>query len=139
MNKKTILVVDDDSAIQDLISKYLSVLDVEIHQALTGEEGIEKYKELMEKDKKPDIVVMDLNLTQFGKGEIDGVETTKRIIQIDPSAVVYGFTAFFDTKWSRNLAKAGAKGVIARPIGVNGFQEIVKKILAGEEVEISQY
>ncbi len=66
MNKNIILVVDDDQAIQVLINQYLSALDVEIHHALTGEEGVEKYKESMEKGKKPDIVVMDLNLTQLG-------------------------------------------------------------------------
>jgi len=139
MNKKIILVVDDDPDIQELIQEYLSDLDVDIYTALTGEEGIEKYEELLEKGKEPDIVVMDLNLTEFGKGKIDGVETTKRIMKIDPDAVIYGFTAYFDTTWSRDLAKAGAKGVIARPIGFNGFKKIVKKILAGEKVEIPKH
>ncbi len=135
MNKKVILVVDDDPDIQDLISHYLSVLDVEIHPALTGEEGVKEYKELMEKGKKPDIVVMDLNLIQLHKGKIDGIETTKRLLKIDPNADIYGFTAYFNTRWSRDLAKAGAKGVIARTVGFKDFRDIVKKILEGENLE----
>jgi len=136
---KRILVVDDDPDIQELIQAYLSDLDIEIHATLTGEEGIEKYKELIKKGKKPDIVVMDLNLTELGKGKIDGVETTKRIMKIDPGANVYGFTAYFGTEWSKELEKAGAKGIIARPVGFAGFRNIIKKILAGEKVEIPKY
>ncbi len=138
MTKKVILVVDDDPDIQDLINKYLSELGIEIHPAFTGEEGIKKYKELMEGDKKPDIVVMDLNLTEFGKGKIDGVETTRRIIQMDPHAIIYVFTAYFNTKWSKGLEETGVKGLIARPVGFSSFKEIMKKILAGEKVEIPE-
>ena len=122
---KSILVVDDDPDIQELIQAYLSELDVEIYAALTGEEGVEKYEELIRKGKKPDIVVMDLNLTELGKGKIDGVETTKRIMKIDPDANVYGFTAYFGTEWSKELEKAGAKGIIARPVGFAGFRNII--------------
>ena len=59
MNRKIILVIDDDPDIQILIDRYLSGLDVEIHPAFTGEEGIKKYKELMKSEQRPDIVIMD--------------------------------------------------------------------------------
>ncbi len=118
------LVVEDEEPIQELIKEYLSPLNLEIYQAFSGEEGVEKYKELMKANKKPDLVIMDLKLPG-----IDGVEATKRIMKIDPKARVYGFTAYFGTKWAKELEKAGAKGIIARPVGFDGFREIVKDIL----------
>ncbi|OYT61101.1 two-component system response regulator [Thermoplasmatales archaeon ex4484_30] len=124
-----VLVVEDEEPIQELIKEYLSPLNLEIYQATSGEEGVEMYKALMNKKKKPDLVVMDLKLPG-----IDGVETTKRIMKIDPDANVYGFTAYFGTEWSKELEEAGAKGVIARPVGFEGFRDIVKRILQGEEI-----
>ena len=118
------LVIEDEEPIQELIKEYLTPLKIEIYQAYSGEEGVEKYKELLKKGKKPDIVIMDLKLPG-----IDGVEATKKILEIDPKANVYGFTAYFGTEWARDLEKAGAKGVIARPVGFDGFRDIVKEIL----------
>ncbi|HEC76393.1 MAG TPA: response regulator [Thermoplasmatales archaeon] len=133
MSKK-ILVVDDEKAIQELIQIYLSELDVKIYPALTGEEGLEKYAELMKKGNKPNLVIMNLKLP-----DMDGIETTKKIMKMDPSALVYGFTASFNSGCAEELKKAGAKGVIPRTIGFAAFREIVKKILKGEKVEIPKY
>ncbi len=120
----SMLVVEDEEPIQELIKEYLSPLKIKIHQAFSGEEGVEKYKELLKKGKKPDLVIMDLKLPGM-----DGVEATKRILSLDPDAQVYGFTAYFGTEWAKELEKAGAKGVIARPVGFEGFRDIVKEIL----------
>ena len=120
----SMLVVEDEEPIQELIKEYLAPLKLEIHQAFSGEEGVEKFKTLAKKGKKPNIVIMDLKLPG-----IDGVEATRRIMAIDPHTLVYGFTAYFGTEWAKELEKAGAKGVIARPVGFDGFRDIVKEIL----------
>lgn len=44
-----ILVVEDEEPIQELIKEYLSPLNVEIYQALSGEEGVTLYRELLDK------------------------------------------------------------------------------------------
>jgi len=124
----SMLVVDDEEAIQELIQIYLSEMDVKIYPALTGEEGLEKYAELMNEGNAPDLVIMNLKLPGM-----DGVETTKRIMKMDPSALVYGFTASFNTGWAEELKQAGAKDVIPRTVGFAAFRDIVKKILEGED------
>jgi len=60
---------------------------------------------------------------------IDGVEATEQIIKLDKKANVYGFTAYFGTKQAKRLTDVGAKGVIPRPLGFEGFVEELKKIL----------
>lgn len=126
MNKR-ILVVEDEKEIHELMQIYLSDTDIEIHPALTGEEGIEIYKKLTKEGRKIDLIVTGFNLPG-----IDGIETTKRIIQINPSAKVYAFTASLDTDLANDFKKAGAKDVIPKTVGLVGFKEIVKKILTGK-------
>ncbi len=119
-----ILIVDDDEDIRVLIRRYLAELDVELHFVSSGEKGIEKYEELVEKGKTPIMVIMDLRLPG-----INGVEATKEIMKIDENANVYGFTAHLDTKWVEELKNAGAKDVIGRPLGMDGFRDRIKKVL----------
>lgn len=108
MSAKVILVVDDEKEIHELIKEYLSHLSVEIYSAFNGKEGIEMYRELRAKGRKPDIVIMDLNLSGSNKfedlirqmrgDEIDGVKAAKEIKKIDPDANVIGFTAYAHLK-----------------------------------------
>jgi CheY-like chemotaxis protein len=128
---KVVLVVDDEETMQDLIRRNLSRLDIPVvvYSALTGEAGVEKYRELIEKGRKPDLVIMDLNLTQWGDGKMDGVEATKEILEIDPDANIYGYTAWFATRWARSLEEAGAKKVIERTILPSEFRKMVGEIL----------
>ncbi|MCD6447463.1 MAG: response regulator [Thermoplasmata archaeon] len=132
MDKKIVLVIDDEETMQDLIRRNLDLckIPIAVYSALSGEEGVEKYKELMEKGRKPDLVLMDLNLTQWGKGEIDGVEATKRILEIDPEANIYGYTAWFATAWADKLIEAGAKEVIERTMLPSEFRKKIEEILS---------
>ena len=124
MHEKIVLVIDDEETMQDLIRRNLSKssLPIKVYSALSGEEGIEKYKKLMENGKKPHLVIMDLNLTQWGKGRLDGVETN-----------IYGYTAWFATEWAKELEKAGAKKVIERTVLPSQFRKMVEEILKGME------
>ena len=131
MEEKIVLVVDDEDTMVDLIRRNLSKcsIPIRVYSASSGEEGVEKYENLMKRGMKPHLVIMDLNLTQWGKGEIDGVEATRRILQIDPKANIYGYTAWFATAWAEKLVKAGAKKVIERTILPSEFRKTVEEIL----------
>lgn len=132
--EKVVLVVDDEPEIQELIKTYLPSARFEVYSAYSGEEGIEKYEDLMERGKKPDLVIMDLNLSgskkiedivkQMNGEEMDGVKTTQKIINIDPDANIIGFTAFADLEWGQKLKEIGAKEVLSRSVG---FEEFAKK------------
>ena len=133
MDEKIVLVIDDEETMQDLIRRNLSKchIPIKVYSALTGEEGVEKYEKLMKEGKKPHLVIMDLNLTQWGKGKMDGVDATRKILQIDPNANIYGYTAWFATEWAKRLEEAGAKRVIERTVLPSQFREMVEEILKG--------
>lgn len=131
MEKKIVLVIDDEETMQDLIRRNLEKcsIPIAVYSALSGEEGLEKYTMLMKQGKKPHLVIMDLNLTQWGKGKMDGVETTRKILEIDPNANIYGYTAWFATAWADKLREAGAKDVIERTILPRDFRRLIEDIL----------
>jgi len=139
---KKILIVDDESDMHDLLKTYLSRIEgVEIVSALSGEEGVKKYKELYEKRDEPVLVVMDLNLS--GRDEIDaidlhkegldemldGVRATEQILKINPAANIWGYTAWFDTEWAEKLKSKGAKKIFGRTTPFKEFAKMVEKFL----------
>jgi len=67
--KKTILIVEDDKFLRELISRKLSGEGFDALEAVDGEEGIKKIKE-----EKPDLVLLDLILPG-----IDGFEVLARL------------------------------------------------------------
>ncbi|MGN0669567.1 MAG: response regulator, partial [Oscillospiraceae bacterium] len=69
MNKTTVLVVEDDSAVRNLITTTLETHDYKYIKATNGQSA------LMETSShKPDIILLDLGLP-----DIDGIEVIKRI------------------------------------------------------------
>ena len=66
---KTILIVEDDKFLRELIAQKLIKEGYEASQAIDGEEGIKKIKE-----EKPDLVLLDLILPG-----IDGFEVLSRM------------------------------------------------------------
>lgn len=129
--KKRILVVDDEEPIQELIKVYLSPLNVEIYSAFTGEDALKMYEEMMYMGKKPDIVVMDLKLPG-----IDGIETIRRLLKIDPESLIYGFTAFSNSVWASRMLRAGARKVIPRSMGFTGLRDVIQEAIMRRSVLI---
>ncbi len=132
-----VLIVDDEPDIHEILTVYLSRKDIEVENALTGEEGVKMYRKMFEEGRAPDLVIMDLNLSgekgmegidlhREGKGgRIDGVKATEQILEINPDAVIWGYTAWSDTEWAERLRKAGAKKVVKRLVSFREFAEMV--------------
>jgi len=72
---KTILIVEDDKFLRELISRKLKAEGFDILEAVDGEEGVKKIKE-----DNPDLVLLDLILPG-----IDGFEVLSKIKE-DPKA-----------------------------------------------------
>lgn len=63
--KKKILLVEDDAFLQELAAKKIADAGYDIEAASTGEEGMEKLKDL-----KPDLVILDIMLPGIGGFDI---------------------------------------------------------------------
>jgi len=108
----TILIVDDEEAIHRLLIRYLERIHRHMfiaYSAENGKKGVEMYSKLASEGHKPDLVLMDLRMPVM-----DGAEATRRIIEHDPKANIYLFTAYARTDIESDALKAGAKGTVSK-------------------------
>ncbi len=123
----SILVVDDEKGIHKLLSVFLARKKQHtfiLHTALHGKAGVEMYSKLVNEGKKPDLVLMDIRMPVM-----DGVEATIRIMDNDPEANIYLFTAYAGTEVERNARNAGAKGTLSKDADWNKIVEKIVNIL----------
>jgi DNA-binding response OmpR family regulator len=79
MERGTILVVDDEPNIADLVDLYLTREGFRVVKRATGEDGLEAVRE-----QRPRLVVLDVGLP-----DIDGLEVCKRIRQTSQLPVIF--------------------------------------------------
>lgn len=104
MNKGTILVIEDDKAIQNLIGTTLEIFDYEYLVASNAKDGILKISSY-----NPDVIILDLGLP-----DIDGLEVIKKIrsFSLVPIIVV---SARIDNQDKISALDLGADDYLTKP------------------------
>ncbi len=103
--KGSILVVDDEEIMRDVLETILSGAGYKVDLAKTGEEGVETYT------KKPyDVVLLDVSMPGIG-----GLTTLEEIMKIDAEAVVLMVTAYATFETAVSAWEKGATGCIRKP------------------------
>jgi len=115
-----VMLVDDHKIIREGIKALLA--DVPginfITEADNGEDAIDKF-EIYEVD----LVILDVEMPG-----IDGVETTKRLLQKYPKAKVLAFSMHTEENTIEAMVKAGAKGYILKNSGKEELIEAMEKV-----------
>lgn len=105
----TILSIDDDPELQDLVNRLLSGLGHKVQWAFSGEEGYEKAR-----TQRPDVVILDLMLPT-----LNGIEVLK-LFKADPtlrSVPVIVVTAFAEGHLKESEIRAlGVFEFLRKPI-----------------------
>jgi len=116
--RKSVLVVEDDTDLVEIYKEILELHDFDVHTALNGEEGIEKFKQT-----KPSLVIMDGDMPV-----LNGYEAFKQIKEIDKNANVVIVTGFSELEpKSQEVIKLGLIKVISKPLGVDELLNLAKK------------
>lgn len=102
----TLLYVDDNNETIELIKDILESQVKEIYTAIDGEDGLEVYK-----DKKPDIILTDINMPKM-----NGIEMAKEIKKIDRTQAILILTAFNENNLLHDSVDIGVDGYITKPI-----------------------
>ncbi|MEQ8187925.1 MAG: tetratricopeptide repeat protein [Candidatus Eremiobacterota bacterium] len=128
LDEKTIkvLLIDDEidmcNAFNDMV-KFFKGIEF-IGYARDGKEGVEKVVSLQE---KPDVILMDLRMPNM-----DGIETTKRILSISPLTRIIIVTAYLEEEDFFECFEAGAAGYILKNDTYWGeLEKSIKKAFAG--------
>ena len=124
MKPTTILLVDDHAVMRmGLVSLLETCRDVEvIGDTGDGESAIRKALKL-----RPDVVIMDLMMP-----EMDGIETTRRLLEKWPEANVLVLTTFATSDGISRALEAGAKGAILKNSDLKGLRAAIHDVAEGK-------
>ena len=100
-----LLLIDDEADLRYSFQRILDTPEIELTTAASGEEGLRLIPKL-----KPDLVIMDIRLAG-----ITGLETLRRIRQIDPKLLVILMTAYGTTQTAIEAMKLGAYDYLLKP------------------------
>jgi two-component system nitrogen regulation response regulator GlnG len=114
-----LLLIDDEADVQYSFRRIFDVPEIELTTADSGEEGLKLIARL-----KPDLVIMDVRM-----GGISGLETLRRLRQLDAKQMVIMMTAYGTTQTAIEAMKLGAYDYLLKPFDVPRLKETVLNAL----------
>jgi PAS domain S-box-containing protein len=119
-NGESVLVVDDVLEQREIASMMLEKLGYNVDSVSSGEEAYDYVKE-----KQVDLLVLDMIMNPG----IDGLETYKRILKINPTQKAIITSGFSVTKRVRKAQELGAMTYIKKPYSLEKIGIAVRKAL----------
>ena len=113
-----ILVVDDEAPVREVLTEYFSTQGYSVDTAADGTDAVAAVRRA-----RPDLVLLDIRMPG-----IDGVETLRRIRELDGDIAVIMVTANEDVVLARETLKLGAFDYVAKPFD---FSYLDRAVAAG--------
>ena len=120
--KIRVAIVDDLVETRENVRKLLQFeQDIEvIGQAGTGEEAI-----LLAQEKKPDVMLMDINMPG-----VDGINASQKITDLVPRTQIIIMSVQSDSDYLRRAMLAGAKDFLTKPFGGDQLVAAIHRVYA---------
>ncbi|MFW5698511.1 MAG: response regulator, partial [Planctomycetota bacterium] len=119
-----VLVIEDEPIIRLILERMLGRLGYEVHLAENGEAGV---KEFTARQAAVSAVLLDVVMPGMG-----GLETFRRLRQIDPAVAVIVSSGFSTEGETRQMLDEGAVGYIQKPYQLDDLAEALRKVLDGK-------
>lgn len=117
---KKVLIVDDSRTSRKVLADVLTRMGLEvIGEAVNGEDGFLKYKEL-----RPDIVTMDITMPVM-----NGLESLLLIKHEDENAKVIMITAAGQKNNLMQAVKAGAEEFLTKPLEEEEIRRVMSEVI----------
>jgi len=115
------LIIEDNESNRYMAAFLLAKSGLEIIEAATGEEGVQKALE-----HRPDIIIVDIQLP-----DINGLEVTRRIraSELDGLIPIIAFTSYAMPGDREMTLAAGCDGYIEKPLNPEKFAEQINSFL----------
>jgi DNA-binding NarL/FixJ family response regulator len=119
-----ILIADDQALVRGGLRMILDAQpDLEVvGEAVDGREALQQAREL-----SPDLVLMDVRMP-----ELDGLETTRRLLDRDPSPKVVVLTTFDLDHYVYEAIRAGASGFLLKSAPPQQLIAGIRTVMAGD-------
>jgi len=116
--KLTAMVVEDEAVANELLSSTFKNFFSEVTSAFDGKEALKLYEE-----KAPDIVFVDIIMP-----EMDGIELSRRIKEMNPNQIVIVISASNDIQKISESIEIGVNSFIQKPIDTKKIIELLDNI-----------
>lgn len=120
VGRKTLLIVDDDSRIRELLTEALGAVGYATIQAADGQEALD-----LMRTEPVDCVIADIKMP-----EIDGLALLSRIKTENPEMPVVMITGFAYQQHKTEAVNAGADGFLMKPFRLAKIEEVLGRILS---------
>ncbi|MSU33499.1 MAG: sigma-54-dependent Fis family transcriptional regulator [Pedosphaera sp.] len=114
-----VLLIDDEVDVQYSFRRIFDSPDLELHTASSGEEALKMIPRI-----QPNLVLSDIRMAG-----LNGLETLRRIRQMDPKLPVILMTAYGTTQTAIEAMKLGAYDYLLKPFDVPRLKQLVADAL----------
>ncbi|MCU0444756.1 MAG: PAS domain S-box protein [Microscillaceae bacterium] len=130
-----LLVVDDNAINRKVAGEILLKAGCKVDLATSGKESIEKIEQAWAINQPYDLILMDIQMP-----DMDGVETTKRIKQLNLNqlAPIVAMTAYSMKEDRRKFINQGLDDYIAKPINAQKLIGKVKEHIAKYKIKFEE-
>ena len=118
-----ILLMDDEEMIRDTFLEMLHQLGYSVELSNNGQDAIEKFLHAQKSGKPYDAVILDLTV----RGGMGGVETMKKLREIDPAVSGIVSSGYSDDPVMINSEKYGFIGAVVKPFNLRELADILQK------------
>jgi len=116
-----VLVIDDDEFVREAITDILEHAAIPALTAVSGEEGIELYRQWMG---EIDLVLLDMSMPG-----LDGAETFDQLYQIDPNVRVLLSSGYTEKEINRSFPQNSLLGFLQKPYDLEGLVSTIHRHL----------
>ncbi len=121
----SILVIDDDTAILNLLEKYLSDEGFTVITALDGQAGLARIEACHNNGKEIQLVITDMTIP----GKMGGLEFLENLKKTNPEIPVILISGYAEAEDIEEFYKKGFKKFIQKPFRLNQIMEAIREIL----------
>ena len=121
MSDKTVLIVDDEVSIRDMLERMLEFAEYETCTASSGYEGLQQLQ-----DRKPDLIISDVLMPGM-----DGHEFCQRVREVSdvPIMMLSGQVNLEDEQERVHAQSLGINAVMSKPLRMAEFLDTVESLI----------
>ncbi len=123
----SILLVDDDPGVLDLLSRFFDRRGWLVHGSSTGTGAIRTYE-----DEQPDLVLLDVELP-----DLNGIPVLRRLRDIDEDVTVIMLTGHSDVETAVEAMRIGAENYLTKPFELDHLSAVVER--AEEKAQLRRH
>jgi PAS domain S-box-containing protein len=118
---ETILLVDDEKIIREMLVEFLEEIGYIVMPAVNGTEALRLYEKYH--------MLIDLVITDLGMPELGGEELFKRLKLFDPQVRVIVSSGYLDGSTKADLLGIGVKDVLTKPYKFEEIRRVIRETL----------